>query len=84
MDIFNLDGGAYKKKKAAAPKKKKAAVVSAWKNTGRKVMVKGTEKSLYKNASTGKLAYRKKVAGTSSGAPSKFRFCAVPTTTMRG
>ena len=83
MDLFNLDGGAYKKKKAAAPKKK-AASVSAWKNTGRKVMVKGAEKSLYKNASTGKLAYRKKVAGTSSGAPSKFRFCAVPTTTMRG
>ena len=87
MDFLGskLEGGAPKKRKAVHKKKPaaKKAAPSAWKSTGRKVVVKGAQRSVYRNASTGKLAYRKRVAGA-NGKPGTLRYCAVPTTGMRG
>ena len=80
MDFLTTEGGAKKRKTVH---KKKAAPSAAWKRTGRKATIKGAQRSLYRNGTSGKIAYRKRVAGT-NGKPGTFKYCAVPSAGMRG
>ena len=92
LSFLNQDGGAAKKRKAApkkkvAPKKKasgdKKKAPCSWKATGRTVVIKGVERKVYKHGDTGKLAYRKKVAGV-GGKPGSFRHVPLPAAGTRG